>query len=59
MILETQNDLFDIVHQNALNFIYTEEDELFLMRQREKSRPGSMLGIDFKLLNKEETRKII
>uniref|UniRef100_A0A2S2PN24 Uncharacterized protein n=1 Tax=Schizaphis graminum TaxID=13262 RepID=A0A2S2PN24_SCHGA len=57
---DSMNDLFDIAHQDALNMISIQEDKLFLVKQREKGRPGSMLGVDIKLTNIEkqkETRK--
>ncbi|XP_050525727.1 uncharacterized protein LOC126896731 [Daktulosphaira vitifoliae] len=56
MFLEKINDLFDIAHQNALELIKIEEDRLFLNKQREKGRPGSMLGVDRKL-SRIEKRK--
>lgn len=46
---ESLNDLFDIAHANALNIIKIEEDKIFLLMQRRKGRPGSMLGVDKKL----------
>lgn len=52
------NNLFDTVHQNALNLINIKVDKLISTRHREKSRPGSMLGVDFKLANKEK-RKLL
>jgi hypothetical protein len=48
------NNPFDIAHQDALTMIRIEEDKLFLVKQREKGRPGSMLGIDIKLTNIEK-----
>ncbi|KAK0066935.1 hypothetical protein Bpfe_003670 [Biomphalaria pfeifferi] len=35
-------DLFDIAHQDALTIISNPEDRAFLLRQREKGRPGSI-----------------
>lgn len=51
------NDLFDIAHNDALSLIKVEEDKQFLINQRLKGRPGSMLGVDFKLLRKNERTK--
>lgn len=48
------DDLFDIAHNDALNIIKIEEDKQFLLNQRLKGRPGSMLGVDVKLLKKNE-----
>ena len=44
LFADSINDLFDIAHQNALNTIRIQEYKLFLIKQREKGRPGSMLG---------------
>ena len=52
------NDLFDFAHQDALTMIRIEEDKLFLVKQREKGRPGSMLGVDLKLTNIEKRKQI-
>jgi adenylate/nucleoside-diphosphate kinase len=40
-----------------LNTIKIEEDKQFLLKQRQKGRPGCMLGIDMKLTG-VENRKI-
>lgn len=48
------DNLFDIAHANALNMMRNQEDIDFLTKQRENGRPGSMLGIDKKLADKEE-----
>lgn len=53
---DSLNDLFDVAHQNALEMIRIEEDKKFLIKQREKGRPGSMLGIDRKLTGLEKRR---
>lgn len=53
---ESLNDLFDIAHANALDRIKIEEDKTFLLKQREKGRPGSMLGIDMKLTVAEKKK---
>jgi adenylate/nucleoside-diphosphate kinase len=47
------NDLFDIVHSNALNIIKIHEDKLFLIKQREIERHGCMMGKDSKLTGLE------
>jgi hypothetical protein len=52
------NDLFDIALQDAITMVRTEEDKLFLVKQREKERPGSMLGLDRKLTNIEKWKQI-
>lgn len=56
VFLNKLDDLFDIAHQNALDQIKIEEDRLFLSKQREKGRPGSMLGIDRKLAGVEKRK---
>ncbi|ESO06019.1 hypothetical protein HELRODRAFT_160132 [Helobdella robusta] len=47
------DDLFDIAHQDALQTA-TEEDKLFLLKQREKGCPGVMGGVDLKCVKAEE-----
>lgn len=54
--VEMLENLFDIAHQNALQMIRINEDKQFLLKQREKGRPGSMLGIDMKETNKEKRK---
>ncbi|KAK0068717.1 hypothetical protein Bpfe_001680 [Biomphalaria pfeifferi] len=44
-------DLFDIAHQDALTIISNQEDRAFLLRQREKGRPGS-IGVRDKVTEK-------
>lgn len=48
------DNLFDISHVDAMNLMHNEEDKGFLVKQRENGRPGSMLGVDKKLADKEE-----
>lgn len=50
---EKLNDLFDVSHSNALIMMKIEEDKKFLLMQREKGRPGCMLGTDRNLAKKE------
>lgn len=50
------DDLFDIAHADALEMITIEQDKQFLLKQREKGRPGSMAGIDQKLRQKEQRK---
>jgi len=49
------NDLFDISHANAVNMMKNEEDIAFLNLQRQKGRPGCMVGKDL-ILSKAEER---
>lgn len=42
---ETIDDLFDIAHADALNIMRIEDDNQFLIKQREKGRPGCMIGV--------------
>lgn len=51
------DDLFDIAHANAMDIIKIEEDKQFLINQRKKGRPGSMVGGD-QVLAKKENRKV-
>lgn len=53
---ETLNDLFDIAHASALNMIKIHEDKEFLILQRQKNRPGCMLGTDLKLAGIEKRK---
>ncbi|KAE9521836.1 hypothetical protein AGLY_017771 [Aphis glycines] len=52
--ISTLNDLFDIAQADALNIMKIEEDRSFLISQRQKNRPGSMLGVDLKITRKKE-----
>lgn len=52
------DDLFDIAHANALDIISIQEDKLFLLNQRKKGRPGSMIGGDRALLLKEQRKEV-
>lgn len=54
LFVSTLDDLFDIAHADALKKIKIEEDKQFLLLQREKGRPGSMIGTDKKLYMKEK-----
>lgn len=55
--IESLDDLFDIAAADALLTMRNEEDKEFLRKQRQKGRPGSMLGIDAKLSGKEKRSK--
>lgn len=48
VFMDELDDLFDIVSADALTTMTNEEDREFLEKQRQKGRPGSMLGIDMK-----------
>ncbi|GBP84298.1 hypothetical protein EVAR_56984_1 [Eumeta japonica] len=48
------DNLFDIAHANALEWIKIEEDKIFLQKQREPRRPGCLAGVDKKLAEKED-----
>ncbi|XP_073435251.1 uncharacterized protein [Dendrobates tinctorius] len=54
--VEKLNDLFDIAQQDALALLKLEEDKAFLVKQRQKGRPGSMAGVDLKLSRAEEIK---
>lgn len=51
------DDLFDVAHQDALTTMKSKEDKEFLLKQRQKGRPGSMLGVDLKLTQAEERKQ--
>lgn len=48
------DNLFDIAHADAFERMKIEEDKVFLRKQREPGRPGSLGGVDRKLAEKEE-----
>lgn len=50
------DDLFDIAHANAMQLIKDQEDKDFLLRQRQKGRPGCMLGVDMIQAAKEKRK---
>ncbi|XP_077111118.1 uncharacterized protein LOC143766982 [Ranitomeya variabilis] len=54
--VERLDDLFDIAQQDALALLKSEEDKAFLVKQRQKGRPGSMAGVDIKLCQAEEIK---
>lgn len=54
--VEKLDDLFDIGKQDALALMKSEEDRAFLVKQRQKGRPGCMTGVDLKLFRAEETK---
>lgn len=58
VFMDVLDDLFDIATADALTTMRNEEDKNFLEKQRQKGRPGSMLGIDMKLASKEERSKL-
>lgn len=48
------DDLFDVANANALDLMSIDEDRAFLIAQRKKGRPGSLIGIDKKNIKKEK-----
>ena len=54
IFVDNMDDLFDITHSEALEQLKNKEDKNFLILQRQKGQPGSMLGVDHKLKHKEE-----
>ena len=55
--IDLLDDLFDIARQDALQAMKIEEDKEFLKKQREKGRPGNMMGVDLKLAHLESRRQ--
>lgn len=51
------NFIFDIATPDALLSMKIPEDKDFLIQQRQKGRPGSMLGVDQKLAHKEKSQQ--
>ena len=67
-LIDSADDLFDIAHTNAMGMIKVQEDQYFLLVQREKGRRGSIIEfIDvpsvrverFKAAKKEENCQIM
>lgn len=58
VFMDTLDDLFDIARADALTTMKNKEDCEFLEKQRQKGRPGSMLGIDMKLVAKENRAEL-
>ncbi|XP_076298345.1 uncharacterized protein LOC143217693 [Lasioglossum baleicum] len=56
--LDQLDDLFDIAHVDALEMITIDEDKHFLLNQRKKGRPGSMIGGDRVLYAKEQRQAL-
>lgn len=52
--VESLDDLFDISAANAMQTMKIEEDKQFLEMQRQKGRPGSMIGVDMALFGREQ-----
>lgn len=50
------NDLFDIAQMDALSLMANEIDKKFLLSQREKGRPGSLIGVDLAAVQKEKRK---
>lgn len=48
------DDLFDIAQANAMETMKIAEDQAFLKMQRQKGRPGCMIGVDNILYGKEQ-----
>lgn len=55
--IDELDDLFDIAHSNAFDLMNIDEDKDFLTAQREKGRPGCMMGADH-ILAEKEIRKV-
>lgn len=54
--VDSLDDLFDIARANAMETMKIQEDKDFLAKQREKGRPGAMVGVD-KILQAREKKK--
>lgn len=54
--IESLEDLFDVAAEKALQTMKIEQDRQFLILQRQKGRPGSMIGVDNVLFQKEKRR---
>ena len=56
--IDKLDDLFDISSADALHTMKIEEDKRFLIEQRKKGRVGSMLGVDWRLANREARSRL-
>lgn len=54
--IDELDDLFDIAHSDALSLMSNQEDRDFLLAQRQKGRPGCMIGADHILAGKEDRK---
>lgn len=54
VFIDELDDLFDIARADVLTTMKIKQDQEFLIKQRQKGRPGSMLGIDMQLSAKED-----
>lgn len=52
--VDNLDDLFDIASVDAMKTIRIEEDKQFLIMQRQKGRPGCMLGTDMNSYGREK-----
>lgn len=52
--VDGMDDLFDIADANALQLIKNQDDIEFLKLQRQKGRPGCMIGVDVNMAAREE-----
>lgn len=52
------DDLFDIASAKAMEQMKIEEDKQFLEMQKQKGRPGSMIGVDMTLYGREKRSQI-
>lgn len=52
--IDSLHDLFDFAHEDALQHMKNQEDKDFLEIQRQKGRPGSMVGVDKNLALQEQ-----
>lgn len=50
---DSLDDLFDISPEDVFSRIRIEEDKQFLIKQKQKGRPGCMAGVDMKLFARE------
>lgn len=56
MFIDELDNLFDIAHADSMAMMTIQEDKDFLLQQRQKGRPGCMVGVDTILAAKEKRK---
>lgn len=56
MFIDELDNLFDIPHADSMAIMTIQEDKYFLLQQRQKGRPGCMVGVDTILAAKEKRK---
>lgn len=57
--IDKLDNLYEIAHNNAMEMITNQEDKEFLMKQRQKGRPGCMIGVDSIMATRERKKAVL